>query len=121
LLPDLAGQPTRTSVPLTRGSREQVGSRYSFTQSQLDIYGVYELQTLEAVLRRADVNNLAARQEIAKRIRAKIGWPDASQGAVEERGFDATAFLEAFYAAQRAQLERRMLFGKRRKDKHDRS
>jgi uncharacterized RDD family membrane protein YckC len=121
LLPDLVGQPTRTSVPLTRESREQVGARYTFLPSQLDIYGVYELQTLEAVLRRADANNLAARQEIAKRIRVKIGWPDASQGAVEERGFDATAFLEAFYAAQRAQLERRMLFGKRRKDKHDRS
>jgi uncharacterized RDD family membrane protein YckC len=121
LLPDLAGQPTRTSVPLTRGSREQVGPRYSFTQAQLDIYGVYELQTLEAVLRRADPNNLAARQEIARRIRTKIGWPNAEQGAVEERGFDTTAFLEAFYAAQRAQLERRMLFGKRRKDKHDRS
>ena len=121
LLPDLAGQPTRTSVPLTRESREQVGARYPFTLAQLDFYGVYELQTLEAVLRRADAGNLAARQEIAKRIRAKIGWPDASQAAAEERGFDATAFLEAFYAAQRAQLERRMLFGKRRKDKHDRT
>jgi uncharacterized RDD family membrane protein YckC len=121
LLPDLAGQPTRTSVPLTRESREQVAPRYSFTPKQLDIYGVYELQTLEAVLRRADANNLAARQEIARRIRVKIGWPDESQAAVEERGFEATAFLEAFYAAQRAQLERRMLFGKRRKDKHDRS
>jgi uncharacterized RDD family membrane protein YckC len=121
LLPDLAGQPTRTSVPLTRSGREDVGPRYSFTPAQLDFYGVYELQTLEAVLRRADANNLAARQEIAKRIRTKIGWPNESQGAFQERGFDATAFLEAFYAAQRAQLERRMLFGKRRKDKHDRS
>jgi len=121
LLPDLAGQPARTSVPLTRSSREPVGPRYTFTQAQLDFYGVYELQTLETVLRRADAGNLAARQEIAKRIRTKIGWPDTSQAAVEERGFDATAFLEAFYAAQRAQLERRMLFGKRRRDKHDRS
>ena len=122
LLPDLAGQPTRTSVPLTRESRDQVGPRYTFTPAQLDFYGVYELQTLEAVLRRADAGNLAARQEIARRIRAKIGWPDQSQGGVFwERGFDATAFLEAFYAAQRAQLERRMLFGKRRKDKHDRT
>jgi len=122
LLPDLAGQPTRSRVPLTRGSREQVGPRYSFTAAQLDFYGVYELQTLEAVLRRADAGNLAARQEIARRIRTKIGWPDESQGGTFwERGFDATAFLEAFYAAQRAQLERRMLFGKRRKDKHDRT
>jgi hypothetical protein len=122
LLPDLAGEPTRTRVPLTRTAGTLVGApRFPFTPAQLDFYGIYELQTLEAVLRRADAGNLAARQEIAKRIRAKIGWPDPSQAAVEERGFDATAFLEAFYAAQRAQLERRMLFGKRRRDKHDRT
>jgi uncharacterized RDD family membrane protein YckC len=120
LLPDLAGQPTRSSVPLTRQSREDVGPRYRFTPAQLDVYGVYELQTLEAVLRRADAGNLAARREIARRIRAKIGWPDPTQAEAEERGFDATAFLEAFYAAQRAQLERRLLLGKRRRDKHDR-
>src|SRR6185369_1997739 len=121
LLPDLAGQSGRSNVPLTAQKDVPREARYAFTPAQLDFYGVYELQTLEAVLRRADAGNLAARQEIAKRIRAKIGWPDASQGAFEARGFDVTAFLEAFYAAQRAQLERRMLFGKRRKDKHDRS
>ncbi|HVY97895.1 MAG TPA: RDD family protein [Dongiaceae bacterium] len=121
LLPDLAGASGRSRVPLTVQHDAPREARYRFTPAQLDFYGVYELQTLEAVLRRADADNLQARQEIARRIRAKIGWPDASQGTVEERGFDATAFLEAFYAAQRAQLERRMLFGKRRRDKHDRS
>jgi uncharacterized RDD family membrane protein YckC len=120
LLPDLAGQ-GRSSVPVTAQTNLPHEARYRFTPAQLDFYGVYELQTLEAVLRRAGAGNLAARQEIARRIRTKIGWPDESQGPFEERGFDATAFLEAFYAAQRAQLERRMLFGKRRKDKHDRS
>jgi hypothetical protein len=34
---------------------------------------------------------------------------------------EASLFLEAFYAAQRAHLERRMLFGHRRKDKHDKA
>jgi uncharacterized RDD family membrane protein YckC len=121
LLPDLAGPPVRSSVPLTARGPAPNQPRYPFTSTQLDVYGVYELQTLEAVLRRADANNLTARQEIARRIRTKIGWPDEGQSAVDERGFDATAFLEAFYAAQRAQLERRMLFGKRRRDKHDRS
>jgi len=121
LLPDLAGAAGRSIVPVTAQPGAAREARYRFTTAQLDFYGVYELQTLEAVLRRADAGNLAARQEIAKRIRTKIGWPDPSQGAVEERGFDATAFLEAFYAAQRAQLERRMLFGKRRRDKHDRT
>jgi hypothetical protein len=121
LLPDLAGAAGRSSVPLTAQEGGPRETRYAFTPAQLGFYGVYELQTLEAVLRRADANNLTARQEIARRIRTKIGWPDASQGGFEERGFDVTAFLAAFYAAQRAHLERRMLFGKRRKDKHDRA
>ena len=119
LLPDLAGQ-KRTSAVITRRS-ETAESPYQFTPAQLGVYGVYELQTLEAVLRRAEPGSAAGRQEIARRIRAKIGWPDPSQSKVEEKGFDATAFLEAFYAAQRAHLERRMLFGKRRKDKHDKT
>jgi uncharacterized RDD family membrane protein YckC len=121
LLPDLAGASGRSLVPITAQKDAPREARYRFSPAQLDIYGVYELQTLEAVLRRADANNLTARQEIAKRIRSKIGWPDPSQGDFVERSFDATAFLEAFYAAQRAQLERRMLFGKRRRDKHDRT
>lgn len=121
LLPDLAGQPVRTLIPSSGAiTTAPAQPQYRFTPKQLDIYGVYELQTLEAVLRRADAGNLSARQEIARRIRAKIGWPDPEQPPVEERGFDATVFLEAFYAAQRAHLERRLLFGKRRRDKHDR-
>ena len=103
-----------------RRPKELQASPYSFTAAQLGHYGVFELQTLEAVLRRIEPGSLSGRQEIAKRIRAKIGWPDASQPPVEERSFDPTGFLEAFYAAQRAHLERRMLFGHRRKDKHDR-
>jgi uncharacterized RDD family membrane protein YckC len=124
LLPDLT-QRQKSVVPLTR-AREARASRYRFTTAQLGHYGVYELQTLEAVLRRAETGSLAGRQEIARRIRAKIGWPDADPAASDPvapdpAGFDATAFLEAFYAAQRAHLERRMLFGHRRRDKHDRS
>ncbi len=73
------------------------------------------------MLRRAEAGSAAGREEIAKRIRAKIGWPEAGQVAPETQRIDATVFLEAFYAAQRAHLERRLLFGHRRKDKHDRS
>jgi uncharacterized RDD family membrane protein YckC len=121
LLPDLTQRTPRLSVPLTRG-RESVASPYRFTPAQLGHYGVYELQTLEAVLRRAEAGSIAGRQEIAKRIRTKIGWPEPDQTITyDEKGFDATAFLEAFYVAQRAHLERRMLFGHRRKDKHDKT
>jgi uncharacterized RDD family membrane protein YckC len=121
LLPDLTQRQARTSVPVTRGREAEAAAPYRFTPAQLGHYGIYEVQTLEAVLRRAEAGSQAGRQEIAKRIRAKIGWPAADQVTPETQGLDATAFLEAFYAAQRAHLERRMLFGHRRKDKHDRT
>jgi uncharacterized RDD family membrane protein YckC len=130
LLPDLTQRSPRTnfggtSVPLTHGreipSASIAASPFQFTAAQLGHYGVYELQTLEAVLRRAEAGSVAGRQEIAKRIRTKIGWPDANQVMPETQRFDANGFLEAFYAAQRAHLERRMLFGHRRKDKHDKT
>jgi uncharacterized RDD family membrane protein YckC len=117
LLPDL----TARAQPALAFLRDNPASPYRFTPAQLGHYGVYELQTLEAVLRRAEAGSIAGRQEIAKRIRTKIGWPDVDQATPETQNVDATAFLQAFYAAQRAHLERRMLFGHRRKDKHDRS
>jgi uncharacterized RDD family membrane protein YckC len=114
LLPDL----TQRRDPAIAFRRATPASAYSFTSAQLGHYGAYELQTLESVLRRAEAGAAAGRLEIARRIRAKIGWPEPDQASQAER-FDATAFLEAFYAAQRAHLERRMLFGHRRRDKHD--
>jgi|AraplaMF_Col_mMF_1032025.scaffolds.fasta_scaffold00014_140 uncharacterized RDD family membrane protein YckC len=119
LLPDLTSK-AQSSVPLTQSSKADT-SPYRFTAAQLGHYGVYELQTLEAVLRRAEAGSIAGREEIAKRIRAKIGWPDIGQVTPETERFDPTRFLEAFYAAQRAHLEHRMLFGHRRKDKYDQS
>ncbi|HVO01055.1 MAG TPA: RDD family protein [Candidatus Cybelea sp.] len=122
LLPDLVTRSARTVVPSTVNSgAQQAEPRYSFTPAQLGVYGVYELQTLESVLRRVEPGSLSGRMEIARRIRAKIGWPDPTQSAQDDHTFDATQFLEAFYAAQRAHLERRMLFGKRRRDKHDKT
>jgi uncharacterized RDD family membrane protein YckC len=118
LLPDLVIRERHGSVPLTR-MPAATPSPYAFTAAQLGHYGVYELQTLESVLRRSEPGSLAGRQEIAKRIRAKIGWPDPNQPVADERNFDASGFLDAFYAAQRAHLERRLLFGHRRKDKYD--
>lgn len=119
LLPDLTQRSMKTSVPVTRHAAPEA-SPYQFTPAQLGHYGVYELQTLEAVLRRVEAGSLSGRLEIARRIRAKIGWPEEGQMTRALVDIDATAFLEAFYAAQRAHLERRMLFGQRRKDKHDR-
>jgi hypothetical protein len=87
-----------------------------FSSEQLDAYGIYELQTLEQVLRQQGPNAWSVREEVAKRIQRKINWTPPSGLRV-----DAQAFLQAFYTAQRARLEAQVLLGKRRKDKHDRA
>jgi uncharacterized RDD family membrane protein YckC len=89
---------------------------YQFTSEQLDAYGIYELQTLEQVLRQQGPNVIAVRQEVAARIQRKINWLPPPGLTV-----DPQAFLESFYAAQRGRLEAQVLMGKRRKDKHDRA
>jgi uncharacterized RDD family membrane protein YckC len=83
----------------------------SFTQAEADVYGVKELSVLEDVLRRKDE---ATMQAVAARIRAKIKRTKA-------RGETDQTFLEAYYLALRTRLEGRMLFGHRRRDKHDKA
>lgn len=86
-------------------------TQITFTSQQLDAYGIKELQVLENVLRSNDRRTVA---EVARRIRAKIGWVDALH--VSDR-----AFLSAYYAGLRGRLERQVLFGRRRKDKFDKA
>jgi len=81
---------------------------FVFTHEQLDAYGVYELETLEGVLRRSES---AAKLTVAQAIIDKIGWP------VEVTDIDG--FLMAYYTQLRARLETRLLLGKRRADKFD--
>lgn len=81
-------------------------ARYEFSDADLSVYGEYELQTLENVLRTGQDEAL---QKVAASICQKIGW---EPGSGDER-----IFLEAYYTALRARLERSMKFGKRRKDK----
>jgi uncharacterized RDD family membrane protein YckC len=103
--------PARKLAPdLVQTSRPSVG-RFKFTMAQLDAYGVKELHVLEDVLRRYEIKTIAL---VAARIRLKIGW----QAAPHESDGD---FLAAYYAALRGRLESRLLLGKRRKDKHDKS
>ncbi len=83
--------------------------RFAFEPTQLQAYGVAELQVLEGVLRGQDRRSI---RTVAERIRTKIGW---RQGADETD----RAFLDAYYAALRARLEAALLLGRRRKDKHD--
>ncbi len=89
------------------GQRE----RFAFTAEQANAYGVKELQVLEAVLRARDPRTMAA---VAQRIAGKIGWTRA-EGEVD------ADFLAAYYRALRRRLERRLLFGHRRRDKFDKA
>jgi uncharacterized RDD family membrane protein YckC len=107
LLPDLA------EAPAFQPARKADAPGLAFTREQLDIYGVHELQVLEDLLRRDDEHTLDLRilDEVAEKIKKKIGWPQESWRV------PARDFLRAFYAAQRGRLEQRLLFGERRERK----
>ena len=115
LLPDLAAAPAHA------GARE--GERFPFTSAQLELYGAYELQVLERLLRertRDDARgsappDQAALAQVSASIRGKIGYGDAVPAE------EAEAFLLAFYRAQRAFLEQKRLFGEARRDKFHRA
>jgi uncharacterized RDD family membrane protein YckC len=80
---------------------------FHFTDEQIDAYGVFELQTLEKVLREGHPEAMST---VSWTIRQKLGIGDVSTDY---------EFLSAYYAALRARLERKLLFGRRRLDKHD--
>jgi uncharacterized RDD family membrane protein YckC len=110
LLPDLAAA---AGAPPGATAAAEAAS-ITFSRAQLDVYGIYELQTLEEVLRGDQQQTTRQdREEIANRISRKIGWR-APRGALPP----ADDFLAAFYVALRAHLEKRMLLGDRRESKH---
>ena len=80
---------------------------YTFTAEELAIYGEFELQTLERVLREGKDGAL---DDVAEAISRKIGRPYPYRA---ER-----VFLESYYLQLRAQLEQGLRFGKRKADKH---
>ncbi len=86
--------------------------KYQFSQAQLEAYGIFELQTLETVLRHDGEGGAATRRTVAERIQRKIGWESIDAPNSKD-------FLDAYYQALRAHLEKRMLMGKRRENKHD--
>jgi hypothetical protein len=91
----------------TSGTSTATGASYRFSDAELMVYGEYELQTLERVLREDRGEALVAVHEAICR---KIGW---NPGAGDER-----AFLEAYYTQLRARLEAGMRMGRRKADKH---
>jgi uncharacterized RDD family membrane protein YckC len=90
-------------------SADLVGSAYqsrrTFPPAALKLYGVYELQTLEDVLRN---ENPEAIMTVARTIRAKADLPDEG---------DDYGFLSDYYAALCAHLEAGLMVGRRRESK----
>ena len=81
---------------------------YRFGEAELAIYGEFELQTLERVLRE---HNNEAMVAVAAAICNKIGWTPPGE-------LEARRFLDAYYTQLRARLEAGMRLGRRKKDKY---
>jgi uncharacterized RDD family membrane protein YckC len=77
-----------------------------FSEDELSVYGIFELQELERVLRSREPR---AMREVADAIRSKIGRAPAEEDEL---------FLMSYYRQLKARLERGLLFGKRREDKY---
>jgi uncharacterized RDD family membrane protein YckC len=81
--------------------------RFAFTENHLRSYGAFELQVLEELLRRGKGEKAAKlRRDVADKIRRKIGWTQPVPDA------EAETFLQDFYSAERAYLEREQLYGR---------
>ncbi|MBB3914714.1 RDD family protein [Rhizobium fabae] len=97
------------SAPAAASSQQA----FEFLAEHLDVYGKYELQTLEDVLR--DSSKTSNHQEIVqivKTITRRIRYPDTVKSGQER------LFLNEFYRAQREHLESLKLFGTLRENKY---
>ena len=90
---------------VSRSAEDVVRPRRNFTDAALDLYGVYELQTLEEVLR---VGRPEAIATVAAAVRTKAGLADDG---------DDQGFLTDYYRALCVRLERGMMLGRRRDNK----
>jgi len=96
----------RTALGADIGADETIARpRRAFTDATLDLYGVYELQTLEEVLR---VGRPEAIATVAAAVRHKAGLDDDG---------DDLGFLTDYYRALCVRLERGMMLGRRRDNK----
>lgn len=109
LVPDLVDEHVQRA-----GAGTVTAPAYAFTEPQLSVYGIYELQVLEDLLRKdpGAPGHFDALATVAAKIHAKIKYGEPIR--------DTERFLRDFYAALRAHLEKRMLFGQRRADKYAR-
>lgn len=102
LLEDLSG---------ARPSAQDAEAHYAFTREQLDIYGIYELQVLEELLRSQGPVRWQSLRAVSEKVQAKLRW----QPPVADH--DAERFLHDFYVAQRRRLEQKLMLGHRQERK----
>jgi uncharacterized RDD family membrane protein YckC len=95
---------SKLSEDLVGASQRQ---RRTFPEAALNLYGIYELQTLEEVLRNEQPDAIMT---VARTIRAKAGLPDDG---------DDYGFLSDYYAALCARLEAGLMVGRRRESKYE--
>lgn len=84
-------------------------ARRTFSEAALDLYGVYELQTLEDVLRGGNGDAIAT-----------VAWTIRNKAGIDDDG-DDYGFLSDYYAALCARLERGLMVGRRRENKFERA
>ena len=113
MLADTIVVDTPRAVLLPDLSRVETRRGYEFGPEHLDIYGRYELQVLEQVLRDPPKSPEAHEKvsAVTQTIRRRIGYAEAVPAA---REWD---FLMDFYRSQREFLESRHLFGDSRENK----
>lgn len=88
-------------------------AEFEFLPEHLDVYGKYELQTLEDVLRDSTkTSNHKEIEQIVRTITRRIRYSDAVKPSQE------LVFLNEFYRAQREHLESLKLFGTLRENKY---
>lgn len=100
---------TAESRPIARGDEDTIEPArrsYQFDDTELAVYGEFELQALERVLRD---NRQQAIETVYLTIADKIGRNDGWN--------DEKAFLEDYYTQLRARLESGMRMGRRKADK----
>ncbi|ANM29834.1 hypothetical protein ABI59_09960 [Acidobacteria bacterium Mor1] len=83
----------------------------TFSEAQLSLYGSQELQVLEDLMRKERGRSSEVLDAVAEKIKIKVDWTRSRWDV------DTWEFLSAFYRAQRAHLEHKMLFGERRTKK----
>ncbi|ESW92573.1 RDD family protein [Mesorhizobium sp. C280B] len=101
--------PKRALLEDLSARQDPAAGAFRFSHAQLDAYGIAELHKLEEVLRRDDYFAL---RTVAETIGRKIG--------AAPQAHDARPFLTVYYGELRAHLERKLLLGNRRADKHAR-